>query len=291
VVTDATGGVSTASSLDLRRRLVHHLRQRGFLHDPRVADAFLAIPRELFLPDVAARSGLSAVYHDEAIVIERDPVSGMPLSSSSQPAIMALMLQMLDIRPGQRVLEIGAGTGYNAALLDRLVGSEGMVATIDIEHGLALRSARALATLGARVRVVVADGPLGLPGAAPLDRIEVTASSNEVPRAWYEQLRCGGKLVVPLRLSAALESTHAVTAFEKVPGGFDSRAVTPGGFMPLRRPEAGEEPNDVPHLSLERDAVNELRIAVRYADGATGSRWTLRRSDHVIGVDRISSGR
>jgi protein-L-isoaspartate(D-aspartate) O-methyltransferase len=289
VVTDATGGVSTASSLDLRRRLVQHLRRRGFLQDPRVADAFLAVPRELFLADVVQGSGLAAVYHDEAIVIERDPVTGMPLSSSSQPAIMALMLQMLDVRPGHRVIEIGAGTGYNAALLHRLVEPEGMVATIDIEPDLAARAAAALAALGARVQVVVADGRLGLPGAAPVDRIEVTASSDEIPRAWYDQLRSGGKLVVPLRLSATLESTHAVTAFQKVPGGFDSLAVTPGGFMPLRRPAAGEEPDHVPHLSLERDAVSELRIAVRYATEAAGLRWTLRRSDHVIGVDRIGS--
>ena len=296
--TTSSAEASTESSAELRRRLVQHLRLRGFLHDARIAEAFLAVPREFFLSDYAARAGVAAVYSDEAIVIQREPVSGAPLSSSSQPAIMSLMLEMLDVRPGHRVLEIGAGTGYNAALLQHIVGAGGMVVTIDIEFELAARSALALAKLrrapaaaSPKVHVVVADGRLGLPGAAPLDRIEATASSCEIHRPWYEQLVEGGKLVVPLRLSATVESTHAVTAFEKVAGGFDSVAVTPGGFMPLRgpagaqSPESGSEPSAGPPLNLARDAVGDLQIAVRYGDQPPNCRWVLRRSDHWIGID------
>jgi protein-L-isoaspartate(D-aspartate) O-methyltransferase len=290
---------SPASSIELRRRLVQHLRQRGCLHDRRIAEAFLAVPRELFLSDYVEGVGLAAVYHDEAIVIQRDPISGVPLSSSSQPAIMALMLQMLDVHPGHRVVEIGAGTGYNAALLHLLAEAEGMVVTLDIDPDLASRSAAALTALGANVHVVVADGRLGLPGAAPVDRIEVTASSSEVPRAWYDQLCLGGKLVVPLRLSASVESTNAVTAFQKVPGGFDSVAVTPGGFMPLR-PSMGSAKTPAsdsatvpqpcpeslePPSNISGQAVSELRIAVRYTADPPDARWTSRRADHWIGVD------
>ncbi len=103
------------SSAALRRGLVDHLRTRGHLRDDRVAAAFAAVPRELFLAEHAERHGLADVYRDDAIVTQRDP-AGTPTSSSSQPAIMAEMLEMLDLRAGQRVLEIGAGTGYNAAL-------------------------------------------------------------------------------------------------------------------------------------------------------------------------------
>lgn len=297
--TTSSAEASIESSAELRRRLVQHLRRRGFLHDARIAEAFLAIPREFFLSDYAERVGMAAVYQDEAIVIQREPVSGAPLSSSSQPAIMSLMLEMLDVHPGHRVLEIGAGTGYNAALLQHIVGADGMVATIDIDLDLATRSAVALAKLrrataegtGAKVHVVVADGRLGMPGAAPLDRIEATASSCAIHRPWYEQLVVGGKLVVPLRLSATLESTHAVTAFEKVAGGFDSVAVTPGGFMPLRGPagtqpsEPEGDPSEGPPLNLAREAVGDLQIVVRYGDEPPDCRWVLRRSDHWIGID------
>lgn len=292
------------SSIELRRRLVQHLRRRGYLEDSRIANAFLAVPREVFLPEHTFRLGIEAVYRDEAIVVRRDPASGAPQSSSSQPAIMALMLQMLDARPGDRVLEIGAGTGYNAALLDRLTRPDGLVVSLDIAEDVAAGAAAAIQRLGGQVEVVVADGREGLPGPTRFDRIEVTASSADVPRAWYDQMAPDGRLVLPLRLSTARDSTHAVTAFRKSASGFDSIAVTAGGFMPLRPPSAdsadlpvGEAPSSPPEgseldpdaavgppLSISREQIAELRVVVRYDQEPSNVQWVFARTDHWIGV-------
>jgi len=94
----------------LRARLVEHLRAGGIVRTDAVAAAFSEVPRELFVGGVLAEQGLEAVYRDEAHVIKKS-LEGRPLSSSSQPGIMAQMLDRLDLRPGQRVLEIGAGSG------------------------------------------------------------------------------------------------------------------------------------------------------------------------------------
>ena len=302
----------------MRRRLVAHLRRRGYLHDRRIGRAFLEVPREAFLPDELSKVGLPGVYRDDAIVTRRDPETRQPTSSSSQPAIMAVMLEMLDVQPGHRVLEIGAGTGYNAALLAYLADPGGLVVTVDLDLDVALAAARALRALHVGAHVVVADGARGMPGMAPIDRLEVTASSDVVPRSWHEQLALGGRLVVPLRLSEAADRVHAVTAFVKVDGGFDSVAVTSGGFMPLRRPTVevpepeaepdGEaaDPTSTPPLTITpvwpvpeqplrrgpwtdiaRDDVSRLRIVVRYDERRPPTRWAVRRDDHWIGIDKV----
>jgi protein-L-isoaspartate(D-aspartate) O-methyltransferase len=106
----------------LRAALVEKLRSKGGLRSPVIAEAFSTVPRHLFVPDVS----VEAAYWDQWIVTKRIP-GGEVVSSSSQPEIMATMLEQLDVRPGHRVLEIGAGTGYNAALLAHLVGPTGSV--------------------------------------------------------------------------------------------------------------------------------------------------------------------
>jgi protein-L-isoaspartate(D-aspartate) O-methyltransferase len=127
----------------LRHTLVDSLLAAGLIQTPAVERAFRAVPRHLFLPGTE----LPEAYADEAIVTKW-AADGRPLSSSSQPAIMALMLEQLDVRPGHRVLEIGAGTGYNAALLAELVGPSGQVLTIDVDPDLADQARAHLATAG-----------------------------------------------------------------------------------------------------------------------------------------------
>jgi len=105
-----------------RARLVTELRHRGSGLSRSVQNAFARVPRHVFVPEV----GPAAAYRDEAFVIKCGP-DGMPVSSSSQPAMMAIMLDQLGLRPGHRVLEIGTGSGYNAAVMAAVVGPDGEV--------------------------------------------------------------------------------------------------------------------------------------------------------------------
>lgn len=229
-----------ADSTMLRGQLVADLQRRGLIRSERVREAFLTVPRELFVPDFAAREGLEAVYRDEAIVIKQGE-HGIPLSTSSQPAIMALMLEHLELEEGMRVLEIGAGTGYNAALLSSLVGSRGKVVSVDVDAQVASGARRALEENSYPVRVVHADGRAGLAESAPYDRIIVTASADTVPHPWFEQLADDGLLEAPLRLNAA--GMQAIPVLRKTPRGFRSLRVLRGGFMPLRGPGEGVVPD------------------------------------------------
>jgi protein-L-isoaspartate O-methyltransferase len=148
---------------------------------------------------------------------------------------MALMLERLRLEPGQRVLEIGAGTGYNAALLAALVGPKGHVTTVDIDPEVAERARIALAEHDGSVVVVTGDGRDGHVAGAPYDRIIVTASSPDVPRAWFEQLAADGLLELPLRLSDSVWA-QAIPALRRTGDQLVSVDVLCGGFMHLRGP-------------------------------------------------------
>lgn len=208
--------------------MVELLERSGAVRSPAIRDAFLAIPRETFVPRIAANAGLDYVYADEAIVTREQ--DGLPTSSSSQPTIMAMMLEALDLHAGHRVLEIGLGTGYNAAILRTLVGPDGEITSVDIAPDVAADALRALAELGLGVEAVIGDGAAGHAASAPYDRIIATASAEEVPRAWRDQLTPDGIVVVPLRFDAM----QLVVVLRPTPTGFASIHVIPGGFMPMR---------------------------------------------------------
>jgi protein-L-isoaspartate(D-aspartate) O-methyltransferase len=270
--------MARAGSAELRRRLVAELERRRLIQSDRVREAFLAVPREPFVPDFAAREGLEAVYRDEAILTKHD-AQGLPLSSSSQPAIMALMLEHLELEEGMRVLEIGAGTGYNAALLSLLVGKGGRVVSVDVDAEVAGDARRALRANGYRVRVVHADGRSGFAPSAPYDRIVVTASADKVPRAWYEQLVDDGLVEVPVRLDAA--ARQAIPVLRKTARGFRSVRVLRGGFMPLRAEDESGIPSwmQEPFLNITDFSGNgsEPILQLNGAALATLSRPAKRR--------------
>lgn len=218
-------------SARLRRQLVERLEENGCLTSPPVRRAFLTVPRERFLPEITKREGLERVYQDEAIVTSHDE-RGIPTSSSSQPSMMASMLEQLDLRPGQRVLEVGAGTGYNAALLAKIVGARGRVISVELDPATARRARRGLASVKSPAKLVRGDGREGWPRAGPYDRIIVTASTPTVPRAWHEQLSEGGLLELPLVHRRG--QAQAIVTFRKLSQALRSEAVLYGGFMPLR---------------------------------------------------------
>ena len=175
-----------------------------------MSEAFLAVPRHVFLPrDLAAQA-----YEDTAIVTKSD-ADGLPVSSSTQPAMMAIMLEQLGLAAGHRVLEIGTGTGYNAALIAEIVGDSGAVVTIDVDPDLVDQARASLAAAGfAGVTVVCGDGADGVPGHAPYDRIIVTAGVWDLAPQWLAQLGAGGRIVAPISvrgIQLAVAFEHAGT--------------------------------------------------------------------------------
>ncbi len=231
-------------STRLRAALVERLKALDILHSAAIEAAFLRVPREQFLPELAEREGLEPIYSDEAIITKRTG-QGTPLSSSSAPSMMAIMLEQLDLRPGLRVLEIGAGTGYNAALLAELVGDPRAVVTIDIDQDVVEQARRNLDRAGyPEITVLCADGVLGAPDLAPFDRIELTVATDDIAPAWGEQLAPGGRLVLPLELHRHQRGQISL-ALVKHDAYLESAAASYAFFIPLRGGQA---------MNVERNA-------------------------------------
>jgi protein-L-isoaspartate(D-aspartate) O-methyltransferase len=231
------------SSAALRREMVATLERAGVIHTRSVRRAFQSLPRELFVPEIATRDGLPSIYRPERALATALDSRGTSISSSSAPIIMGLMLEALQLSPGLRVLEIGTGTGYNAALLKYLVGEVGVVTSVDIESAFARQARRALARSGSNCRVVVGDGRDGWERGAPYDRIMVTAASETVTQAWCDQLIDGGLIELPLRVPRAFLPQLIVT-FRRDGAQLRSEAVFSGMFMALREQDGANSPID-----------------------------------------------
>lgn len=213
------------------------------IHSAAVEAAFREVPRHLFLPGVSTVQS----YVDEAVTVQ--VCEGVATSSASQPSMMAIMLEQLDLRPGHRVLEIGAGTGYNAALLARLVGPAGAVTSIDIDDELVASAAVHLAAAGVEgIELICADGATGHPGGAPYDRIVLTVGSDDVRPEWIAQLAPDGRILLPL---AVRGSQLAVALDLGADGVLRSHSVRSCMFIRLRGIAAGgARPAVHPHLGL-----------------------------------------
>ena len=187
------------------------------ISDARVLAAMEHVPRHEFVPselrEHAYADGPLPIGHDQTI---------------SQPYIVALMTELLDVGPGSRVLEIGTGSGYQAAVLAELAAE---VYTLEIIPSLAQRAVETLGHLGYRnVHCKVADGYLGWPEAAPFDAIIVTCAPGEVPQKLIGQLREGGRLVVPVGECGGSQELYV---FEKINGQIRQKSVAPVRFVPM----------------------------------------------------------
>ncbi|MBV9022070.1 MAG: hypothetical protein JO125_04610 [Chloroflexi bacterium] len=180
-----------------------------------VRQAFLQVPRHIFISsffegkqlhvaphpcdEQAWHTWLRKIYTDEALTTKQD-ILGLPTSSSSQPSVMAVMLESLNVQPENYVLEVGTGTGYNAALLGHLVAHPSQITTMDIDPELICLARPCIEhTIGEGEMVLTGNGLLGYTPNAPYDRLIATGSTLPIPIAWMQQLQTGGKLVLDMR--------------------------------------------------------------------------------------------
>jgi protein-L-isoaspartate(D-aspartate) O-methyltransferase len=192
------------------------LRRRG-IDDPRVLEAMARVPRELFVPEKSRR----LAYRDAALPL--------PFGQTvSQPYIVALMCQSLALEGAERVLDVGTGSGYAAAVLAVLAGE---VHSVERIPELAAAARVSLAAAGfERVHVHVGDGSLGLPEHAPFGAIAVAAAAASVPHALWEQLALGGRIALPLEAGSR---GQRLCVLLRTPGGPRLLASTPVRFVPL----------------------------------------------------------
>jgi protein-L-isoaspartate(D-aspartate) O-methyltransferase len=211
----ATGKGQDADWNARRRNMVEtQIRARG-VENPRVLEAMRKVPRHLFVP-VAARE---RAYDDSPLPIGHD-------QTISQPYIVAYMTEVLEPAPADRVLEIGTGSGYQAAVLAELVRQ---VYTIEIVEPLAKSAQRTLDELGYRnIQLRHGNGYLGWPEAAPFDKVIVTAAPDEVPSALVSQLAVGGVMVVPVG-----RVDQMMTIIRKTNAGVVTRTTLPVRFVPM----------------------------------------------------------
>lgn len=242
---------------EARIRLARQLERSGVVLSAGLIAAFLNVPRHTFVPaffrkdeetfrpwratDADRDAWTSAVYSDDSLITELDGVhaedaeakemTGVPTSSSTAPSLMADMLDALDVRKGARVLEIGTGSGYNAALLCWLAGAENVTTVDNSEHLTSLARTR-LANAALHPEVRKGDGAGGVPECGPFDRIIATCSVRRIPAAWFDQCASGGIMVVPIKGTLA---GGMIARLTKLPDGTAAGHVlhTPAAFMPL----------------------------------------------------------
>ena len=207
-----------------RHLFVHRFRLAGGPLDNRTDDG------SLWDSDVDPMAALADIYSDAVMTHVDAAGKGLP-STNSQPSYVLWLLSLLDLQPGHRVLEIGSGSGWLAAVMARLVGDDGQVTGIEIIPELAAQSRADLVRLGTgNVCVFAADGAHGHAAGAPFDRVMITAASWEVPDALFDQVAEGGRLLVPVELRGG---GCQVTLLRREGSGFMAERSIPGWFVPL----------------------------------------------------------
>ncbi len=201
-----------------RELMVKNQIERRGINDPRILAAFRRTPRHLFVPPAYQERA----YQDRPLPID----DGQTIS---QPYIVGLMTELVNPQPDQIVLEVGTGSGYQAAILSQLVKE---VFTIERHAGLSEQAAALFKTLAyTNIHLMHGDGSQGLPDEAPFDVILVTAAAPQIPQAWLHQLKVGGRIVAPVGERA---SQVLVRWTKKADGSLHKEEISAVAFVPLR---------------------------------------------------------
>jgi protein-L-isoaspartate(D-aspartate) O-methyltransferase len=198
-------------------KLIEHIRSIGYLKSKRIENALRDAPRELFVPD----SIRQLAYRDAPLHIGKN-------QTISQPSTVVAMTEALDVKEGQKILEIGTGSGWQSAILAKLVGDKGMVYTVEIIGDLVKMARENLKKLDIKnIKVIKGDGSMGMEKYAPYDRIVVTAGSPEIPKPLLRQLKKDGIMVIPVG-NMYLQKMHVVNKSGK------KKDIGNFMFVPLR---------------------------------------------------------
>ena len=199
-------------------RLIENLKRYGYLRSKKVENAMLAVKREDFVPD----NMRNLAYRDTPLEIG----FGQTISA---PHMVALMCEELELEEGLKVLEIGAGSGYHAAIISKIIGEKGKVYTVERIPELVEFAKNNLKKAGIEnVEVILGDGSLGLPEHAPYDRILVTCSAPDIPQPLVEQLKEGGILLIPVGRTFSI-----LIKGRKRHGKLEKREICECAFVPL----------------------------------------------------------
>lgn len=247
-----------------RAQMVKALAGSGSVTDRDVLDAMYRVRREEFVPRFWAPglpdeegsaermlewrvdqdedgTALDVVYDIDLAIAVRPPTrrhaggAGVVTSTASAPRVVGWMLELLELRPGMTVLEIGLGSGYNAALLRELVGPDGRVTSVDIDAELVSATHATLEAAGyGDVRTLAADGYYGVPQLAPFDRVVATVGCTDIAPAWLDELAPGGFCLLPLQHGSWHPLTRAARTGDRVTG----RCVGGTGFVPIQGRQA-----------------------------------------------------
>jgi protein-L-isoaspartate O-methyltransferase len=290
-------------------RLASALAGRGLLTDPSWRAALCEVPRELFVPDTAwavpddGRAGfridrqrdpagwMSAVYSDTSIVTQADDGAGDPAagsglfsSSVSAPGVVIPFLELLSPRPGDRVLEIGTGSGWTACLLAWKTGKTGHVTSVEIDPGVSAHAAASITRTPLRPRLITGDGLAGAPDDAPFDCIHVTAGVTVPPMAWIRQARPGGTIVMPWQPGgpAGHKLKLTVISSTKAVGTFHG----PASYMMIRsqRPNTRWNPHHASQAQASTTRLDPRAVAgpgagLFIAARVPGTGWSLTAPD------------
>lgn len=205
-------------------KLIRHLSGSGVLRTPILVQAFIKVDRAKFVPPEAK----SQAYADTALAIGFG-------STISQPSTVAFMLELLQPRPGQKILEVGTGSGYKTALLSEVVGHKGKVYSMEIKTELEGLAKRNMASYNFQnIELIIGDGSQGLKDQVPFDRIIVAAAARRFPEELREQLAVGGRMVLPI----GSEDTQDIMVILRLSDNEYDEERYPGfTFVPLTQDE------------------------------------------------------